>query len=142
MAVPLDAIRSIHNAFRKDIMTIDAAAHSADLIVTVHACGNITEILPDLIEIGVQVIHPLQPEVMDVDALVKQYRGRLAFHGGLSTQRTLPFGSQQDVRDETRRLLEKGRQGNYIFSPAHAVEGDVPLENMLAFIDVVQHQDG
>jgi len=70
----------------------------------------------------------------------RAYRGRLAFHGGLSTQRILPYGSVEDVQRETRRLLELGRDGGYIFAPAHAVEGDVPLENMLAFIDVCRAQ--
>jgi len=80
--------------------------------------------------------------VMDVADLMKRYRGRLAFHGGLSTQRTLPYGTAKDVRTESRRLLELGREGGYIFSPAHAVEGDVPLENMLAFIDEARRQEG
>jgi uroporphyrinogen decarboxylase len=77
---------------------------------------------------------------MDVSSLVPKYRGRLTFHGGLSTQRTLPFGSATDVRDETRRLLALGNEGSYILSPAHAVEGDVPLENMLAFIEEAHGQ--
>ena len=79
---------------------------------------------------------------MDVAELMTRYRGRLAFHGGLSTQKTLPFGSVEDVQQETRWLLELGREGGYIFAPAHGVEGDVPLENMLAFIDIVQQQPG
>ena len=79
---------------------------------------------------------------MDVDALIPRYRGRLAFQGGLSTQRTLPYGSVDDVRRETVHLLDLGRDGSYIFAPAHAVEGDVPLENMLAFIEIVQSQPG
>jgi uroporphyrinogen decarboxylase len=79
---------------------------------------------------------------MDVASLLRQYHGRLAFHGGLSTQRTLPYGSARDVRRETERLLALGREGGYIFAPAHDVEGDVPLENMLAFIAVLQRQLG
>lgn len=95
-----------------------------------------------MIGIGVNLFNPFWPEVMDVYSLVPRYRGRLAFHGGLSTQRTLPYGTPDDVRAETRRLLERGRNGGYIFAPAHAVEGDVPLENMLAFIGVIQSQPG
>lgn len=79
---------------------------------------------------------------MDTEALLRRYRGRLAFHGGLSTQRVLPYGTADEVRAETRRLLALGRDGGYIFAPAHAVEGDVPLENMLAFIDAVTAQPG
>ena len=77
---------------------------------------------------------------MDVWSLLPRYRGRLAFHGGLSTQRTLPFGSVDEVRAEVGRLLEMGREGGYIFAPAHDVEGDVPLENMLAAIEAAQSQ--
>jgi len=80
--------------------------------------------------------------VMDVSALIPQYRQRLAFYGGLSTQQTLPYGNVMDVRRETRHLLELGKTGGYIFSPAHDVPKDVPLENMLAFIDEIQHQPG
>ena len=106
----------------------------------IHSCGDVDELFDDLVEAGVNCFNPFQPEVMDVWQLLPAYRGRLSFHGGLSTQKTLPFGTADDVRDETRRLLALGRSGGYIFAPAHDVEGDVPLENMLAAIDTVQAQ--
>ncbi len=114
----------------------------AGKFVMIHSCGDVDELFDSLIGIGVNCFNPFQPEVMDVDDLMRQYKGRLAFHGGLSTQRTLPYGSVEDVRRETRHLLELGRDGGYIFAPAHDVEGDVSLENMLAFIEIVQHQPG
>ncbi|HEY3289588.1 MAG TPA: uroporphyrinogen decarboxylase family protein, partial [Anaerolineae bacterium] len=98
------------------------------------------ELFDDLVDIGLNCFNPFQPEVMDIYTLLKQFRGRLAFHGGMSTQRTLPFGTVADVRQETQRLIAAGSNGGYIFAPAHAVEGDVPLENMLAFIEVMQSQ--
>jgi uroporphyrinogen decarboxylase len=79
---------------------------------------------------------------MDVERLLRQYRGRLAFFGGLSTQRTLPYGTVDEVRSETKRLISLGAQGSYILAPAHSVEGDVPLENMLAFIEEALCQPG
>ena len=110
--------------------------------VSIHSCGDVDELFDDLVEIGLNCFNPFQPEVMDVAALMAQYRGWLAFHGGLSTQRTLPYGTPADVRAETERLIALGREGGYILAPAHAVEGDVPLENMLAFIETVQAQPG
>ncbi|MCI0499590.1 MAG: uroporphyrinogen decarboxylase family protein [Planctomycetales bacterium] len=110
--------------------------------VSIHSCGDVDELFDDLVNIGLNLFNPFQPEVMDVFSLMKKYRGRLAFHGGLSTQKTLPWGSVADVRNETQRLLDAGRNGGYIFAPAHAVEGDVPLENMLAFIEMLQTQPG
>jgi uroporphyrinogen decarboxylase len=116
------------------------AVRRAGKVVFIHSCGDVDELFDDLIDIGLNCFNPFQPEVMDVASLLRKYRGRLAFHGGLSTQKTLPYGSADDVRRETARLLELGWEGSYIFAPAHAVEGDVPLENMLAFIDLVQQQ--
>ena len=119
-----------------------AAVRDAGKYVFIHSCGDVDELFDDLIAIGLNCFNPFQPEVMDVFALLKQYRGRLAFHGGLSTQRTLPYGSVDDVRCETQRLLNAGRDGGYIFAPAHAVEGDVSLENMLTFIEQLHAQPG
>lgn len=114
----------------------------ADKYVYIHSCGKVEELFDDLIAAGLNCFNPFQPEVMDVFALMKSYKGRLSFHGGLSTQRTLPYGSVDDVKAATAALLQAGRNGGYIFAPAHAVEGDVPLENILAFIDVLHCQSG
>jgi uroporphyrinogen decarboxylase len=110
--------------------------------VFIHSCGDVDELFEDLITIGVNCFNPFQPEVMNVPVLLRKYRGRLIFHGGLSTQKTLPYGTKDEVRAETHRLLEMGREGGYIFAPAHDVEGDVSLDNMLAFIELIQSQPG
>jgi uroporphyrinogen decarboxylase len=117
-----------------------AEVRKAGKYVFIHSCGKVDELFDDLIGIGLGCFNPFQPEVMDVAALMTRYHGRLAFHGGLSTQRTLPQGSTDDVRRETRKLLELGRKGGYIFAPAHAVEGDVPVENLVAMIEEVTGQ--
>ncbi len=120
------------------LMRMYAAVRDAGKYVFIHSCGDVDELFDDLVDIGLNCFNPFQPEVMDTEALLQQYRGRLTFHGGLSTQRTLPYGSVEDVRAETRRLLALGAEGSYILSPAHSVEGDVPLDNMLAFIEEAQ----
>ncbi len=117
-----------------------AAVHEAGKFVFIHSCGDVDELFDDLIAAGLKCFNPFQPEVMDVERLLTDYRGRLAFHGGISTQKTLPFGTVDQVRAETRRMLALGADGGYILAPAHDVEGDVPLENMLAMIEEVQGQ--
>lgn len=119
-----------------------SVAKEAGKYVTIHCCGKVDELFDDLIEIGLDCFNPFQPEVMDVFALMKKYKGRLAFHGGLSTQQTLPYGTVEDVERETTKLLQAGADGSYIFTPCHAVEGDVPLENMLTFIEILHSQPG
>jgi len=126
--------------FRPVLKRMYNAVRQAGKFVMIHSCGDVDELFDDLITLGLNCFNPFQPEVMDIWQLLPQYRGRLAFHGGLSTQRTLPFGTVEEVRDEGDRLLALGRDGGYIFAPAHDVESDVPLENMLAAIERVQSQ--
>lgn len=127
---------------RPRVARMYGAVRDAGKFVMNHSCGDVDELFDDLITLGLNCSNPFQPEVMDVDDLMDRYRGRLTFMGGLSTQQTLPNGSPEDVRLASEHLLSKGRTGSYIFAPAHAVQGDVPLENILSFIDAARRQVG
>jgi uroporphyrinogen decarboxylase len=117
------------------------AVKSGGKFVFIHCCGKVQQLFPELIDCGLDVFNPLQPEVMDVAAIKQQYGAQLSFYGGISTQRTLPFGTPQQTRDEVRRLLDVlGHNGGYIASPAHAIPPDARPENIAAMIDVLQHQ--
>jgi uroporphyrinogen decarboxylase len=107
-----------------------------------HSCGRVEELFDDLVGIGLNLFNPFQPEVMDTFALMKKYRGQLAFHGGLSIQKTLPFGTPAEVERATRRLIEAGAGGGYIFAPSHGVPRDVSPENLLAMVGVLKGQGG
>lgn len=117
------------------------AVHEAGKYVFIHSCGNVTEIFPDLLEIGLDCFNPFQPEVMDVYEMKRQYGKDLSFFGGVSTQRLLPYGTPEEVKAEARRLMsEVGRDGGYILAPAHSIPRDARPENMAALIEVVNDQ--
>lgn len=118
-----------------------ARVKAAGKFVHIHSDGDVSAIFEDLIEIGLDVYNPFQPEIMDVYALKKQYGDRLCFHGGLGIQSLLPFGAPQEVKAEVRRLIrEVGAGGGYILSPSHAVLTDVPPQNVIAMIEALQEQ--
>lgn len=127
---------------RPQLARMYGVTRSAGKYQFIHSCGDVDELFDELISIGLNCFNPFQPEVMDVAGLHARYQGRLSFWGGLSTQHTLPHKHESAVRAESRTLLEMGCSGSYIFSPAHAVESDVPLENILAFIDEARNQVG
>lgn len=115
-----------------------ALARRKGWTVIIHSCGDIVELLPDLIEADVQVINPFQPEVMDLAAVKREFGRDLAFLGGMSVQRTLPFGTPRQVREEAHRLIQQiGIGGGFIFAPSHTLTDDVPVENVLAMLEVI-----
>jgi len=104
-----------------------------------HSCGDIFAVLPDVVDMGVQVLNPVQPECMDIATIKSRFGDKLAFWGGISTQQTLPMGSPDDVRREVRAVAALlGARGGYILSPAQSIQDDVPLENCLALIEEAQ----
>jgi len=105
-----------------------------DTIIFLHSCGHITEVIEDLIEIGVDVIHPIQPEAMNVYEIADRYRDDVALWGTISCQKTLPLGSPTDVEKEIKERIDKiGSRGGLVISPANIMGPDVPLDNIDAF---------
>ena len=118
-----------------------AAVKARGKRVFIHSCGKVDELFPDLIECGLDVFNPFQPEVIDVYEAKRRYGDRLSFYGGISTQKTLPYGTTAQVKDEVRRLLDRvGKDGGYIAAPAHDVPRDAKPENVAAMIEVLQAQ--
>lgn len=109
---------------------------SAGKDIWIHSCGNIELILPDLIDMGADVLNPLQPETMDIYRIKQKYGDKLAFWGGISTQRTLPYGTPDEVREEVRQVISAlSKGGGYITAPAQEIQSDVPFENIVSLID-------
>jgi uroporphyrinogen decarboxylase len=126
--------------YKRHYRRVYEAARRAGLIVMIHSCGNITDLLPDLIDIGVQVAHPLQPEAMDVAFCQREYGRDLAFWGGLGSQSTLPLGTPDDARREVRQRFDLFRDGGYILAPAGAAPAETPAENIAAIADEARRQ--
>lgn len=116
-----------------------AKSINKNIVLWYHSCGDITEIIPDLIEIGLDILNPIQPECIDIYSVQKKYGDKISFDGGLGTQSVLPFGTPEAVVQETERLVEAfGSNGGFILSPSHVLEPEVPVENIDAFIRTAQ----
>jgi uroporphyrinogen decarboxylase len=108
------------------------------LKIAYHTDGNIEPIIPELIEIGLDVLNPIQPASMDPGKIKKQFGNRLCFWGTIDEQYTLPFGSPHDVVNEVKLRMETvGFNGGLILAPAHSVQLDTPLENFWAMIKTI-----
>jgi len=113
--------------------------HSFGKDVWVHSCGKIDPLIPRLVEMGLDVLNPVQPECMEIAALKRNFGDRLAFWGGISTQTVLPFGTADEVRAEARRVRDlMGAGGGYILAPSQDLQADVPVENVLALLEVAR----
>jgi len=113
-------------------------AINPDLKVAYHSDGNIRRIIPELIEIGLDVLNPIQPASMDPQQIKKAFGDRLCFWGTIDEQQTLPFGTPDDVTAEVRQRLQTiGRDGGLILAPTHHVQLDTPLENFWAMVNAV-----
>jgi uroporphyrinogen decarboxylase len=113
-------------------------ALNPSLKIAYHSDGNIEPIIPELIEIGVDVLNPIQPASMDPAKIKKKFGDKLCFWGTIDEQHTLPFGTPDEVIHEVRQRLETvGYDGGLILAPTHHVQLDTPLENFWAMINAI-----
>ena len=115
---------------------VNGFAKSKNKVVFQHSDGYIYPIIGDLIDIGCDILHPVQPEVMDIYKLKKEFGKYLTFCGGISTQHLLVKGKPEEIREEVRRLKSViGENGGYIVSNGITIQADVPLPNIVALIE-------
>lgn len=114
------------------------AAHAQGKIVISHCCGSVADIMPDIIEIGLDVLESVQPEArgMNPYELKKNWGDKIAFWGCLGSQSTVPFGGPQEIHAEVERLRRiMGKGGGYILSPAKSLQPETPTENAVAVVE-------
>ena len=118
-------------------------AHQAGKYALSHCCGSVADIIPDLIEIGLDVLESVQPEAMNPYELKRRYGDKITFWGGLGSQSTIPFGTPQAISDEVARLCrEMGRGGGYILAPAKSLQPETPTPNAAAALEAFLGQAG
>jgi len=120
-----------------------ARIKEAGKFVTLHSDGDVSAVFDDLIEIGLDVYNPFQPEIMDVYEMKRRYGDRLCFWGGIGLQSILRFGTPEEVRENTQNMIrEVGVGGGYILAQAHpdGILADCPLDNIVALIETVKSQ--
>lgn len=114
-------------------------AINPDVKVAYHSDGNILPIIPELIEIGLDVLNPIQPASMDPADIKRKFGAHLSFWGTIDEQHTLPFGTPEEVANEVRHRIETvGNNGGLIISPTHHVQQDTPLENFWAMVETIR----
>jgi len=120
---------------------IDAAkSEKPDIIIQYHSCGYVIPLIQDLVEAGIDVLNPVQPECMDVSEVLKTFSGRLSFNGTLGTQTTMPFGTPDEVRKIVRHNLElAGKNGGLLCCPTHMLEPEVPWANIEAYVEACRN---
>ena len=114
---------------------IDAArAVRPGILVKYHSCGYATPFIPHLIEAGVDILNPIQPESMNFQEIYREFGGKISFDGTIGTQSVMPFGTPQQVRETVFRHLDIARpHGGLLPAPTHLLEPEVPWENIIAY---------
>ena len=113
--------------------------HDYEKDVWIHSCGDIEALIPRLIEMGVDVLNPIQQECMDIAKLKAEFGDKISFWGGVSTQKTLPFGTPGEVKQDSRRVKQlMSDNGGYIFAASQHIQTDVPFENLSALLEVAR----
>ena len=119
------------------------AVHAQGKVVISHCCGSVADIMPDIVEMKLDVLESVQPEAAGMNPYELKGRwGRdITFYGGLGSQSTVPFGSPEEIREEVGRLCRKmGRGGGYILHPAKAMQPETPTENAAAVFEAFVEQ--
>jgi uroporphyrinogen decarboxylase len=135
--------RSTYRTFLKEPTA--AIIHAAkqinpEILVFMHCDGRVEDMLDEFVDVGIDILNPVQPECNDLGEIARRSGGRLAFWGGIGTQSTMPFGSPADVAAAvTHAKATLGRDGGLLVAPTHILEPEVPWQNILAFVEAAKH---
>jgi len=110
-----------------------------DILIFMHSDGSVKDFIPEYIDIGVDILNPVQPECNDLAEIGRKYGEKLSFWGGIGTQTTMPYATPHEVKEKVKEVQSLlGRRGGLLIAPSHILEPEVPWENVLAFVDAVR----
>lgn len=127
--------------FRPGLKEFISQAKDYDILVMHHSCGAIKSLIPDLIDLGLDILNPIQPEAsgMEPKKLKKEYGKDITFHGGISIQKLLPHGTPQQIEEEVKEIFQVlGDGGGFIACTAHNLQTDIPMKNIEALLKAYQ----
>ena len=137
---PFFAPESFHELIVPCYRRLWGVYKDAGKLMSMHSCGKIIDFLPTLVELGLDILEPVQP-CNDLEWIKSEFGDRLTFWGGIDTQQLLPFGSADEVREESRRVIRTlGRGGGHIIAPSQEIMNDVPLTNIVALLETIQEE--
>ncbi len=128
--------------FLENVRKLAAHARSHGVHVMMHSCGAIREIIPMLIDAGVEILDPIQVTAagMEPESLVRDFGGKIVFHGGIDTQQILPSGTPDDVARTSEQMIRTLTQNSgYIFAPSQILDADIPTQNIAAMYETAQN---
>ena len=146
------AVEVIAGAQKRDVVTSGASqilkmpeyrdidkAHELGMHFWLHTCGNVEVLLPKFIELGIDVIHPIQKYAMDEKNAAEKYGDKIAIWAGFDVQRTIPYGTPEDVRKEVRFMVDTylRKDGRFMFTLGNNATGDTPIESLKALLDEI-----
>ena len=139
---PLMSLGTYRTFLKERTQTIVQAAKAVkpDLLVFMHCDGRVEDMIEEYIEIGIDILNPVQPECNNFEEIARRSGGRLSFWGGIGTQSTMPFGTPGDVASAVARAKQSlGRNGCLLVAPSHILEPEVPWDNVLAFVEAAKN---
>jgi len=135
---PMMSVDMWHDWLKPRLKKVIDAAKSVkpDILIFYHSCGDVREFLEELVDVGIDILNPIQPECMTLQEAHDRIGDRVSFWGTIGTQQLLPFGTPEEVRAEVIKNVNIcGRKGGIVIGPTHLVEPEVPWENLVALRD-------
>ncbi|MCM8816361.1 MAG: hypothetical protein NC913_02480 [Candidatus Omnitrophica bacterium] len=139
---PLIGLETFRYFFKNPLKKMIELCHKYGIKAMLHSCGSVKIFIPDLIDIGLDILNPVQHNAsgMDLKELKTEFGRDICFHGAVDVQNVLPFGNKKEIEDEVKKCIQiLGENGGYICAPSHNLQADIPVENIVFMYEVARN---